>query len=167
MAALKYISQFESYTGLKYQISIYDEDGTGDTNTFKPDPSGFELTYEGDTSDPWKPLVPSRLEFSFNVEDQDAEDFIIECATARPGRFLIYVTESSAAGDYTNSMFWQGFLQGEGIEISDSAFPYEVRLAASDLSFWDEVPYNEGASITGVGTGVDHLLGCLDYSGHS
>ncbi len=167
MAALKYIGQFESYTGLKYQVSIYDEDGTGSSLPFKLGPDGFELIYEGDTGDPWKPLTPSRVEFVFNVEDQTAEDFIIECATARPGRFLIYITESSAGGNYTDTMYWQGFLQGEGIQISDAYFPYEVTLSATDLSYWDEVPYNDVSTVTGVGTGVDHLLKCLDYAGHS
>lgn len=166
MGDIKYIAQFESLSGIKYQISIYDDDYTGASDTFKLNDDGFQLTYEGDTSNPWQAVIPSRLEFTFNVETQDDEDFVIACATAQPNRFKIFVTHSTPAGNYTDALYWQGYLQGEGIEIYDQYFPYEVTLAASDLSYMAEVNYNDGSpTTTGVDTGVKHILNALDYAG--
>jgi hypothetical protein len=169
MAGLRYKSHFDSSNGAKYRIAIYDTEFLGDgPGQFCTGPEGFELSYEGNTDDIWKPFVPSRLEFKFNVEDSIDEAFVIDCATGEPNRFKVFVTESSSAGDGTNALFWQGFVQGEGITITDEYYPIEVSLAASDIAFFKDIEYSaSGDPITGEKTAIETVLNVLEIAGHN
>lgn len=167
MAGIRYISDFQSFNGARYRISIWDSEFSGTTGEFCTGPDGFSLSYEGFTDDPWKPFVPSRLEFTFNAEDTDGEAFVIDCATGSPNRFRVVVTESSEFGTGTEALYWQGFVQGEGIELADAYYPIEVKLSAGDIGFFSDLPYaSAGEPITGQQTVVNNLLTVLDIAGH-
>lgn len=164
MGAVRYRSRFESLAGRKYQVNIWDTDWEGSASDFCLGPEGFELSYEGSTDDMYKPFIPSRLEFKFNVANQTAEGFIIDLAQSEPSKFRIFITESPASGDGDESLFWQGFVQGEGVTIADEFYPYEVNLSAGDIGFFKDVDYTPAS---GESTIVDTLLAVLEQTDHA
>ena len=168
MGALRYKSEFQSLAGRRYIVNIWDDEHEGSVREFCLGPEGFELSYEGSTEDMFKAFIPSRLEFTFNVEDTIADTFIYQVATAKPSRFKIYVTDGPASGDGSENLFWQGFIQGEGISIADDYYPYEVKLAAGDIGFFKDVEFKKsGGPASGYFTAVELLQDALQYTGHN
>jgi hypothetical protein len=167
MGALRYKSEFQSIAGHRYVVNIWDDEHEGTAREFCLGPEGFELSYEGSTDDMFKAFIPSRLEFTVNVEDGIAETFITQLAQSEPNRFKIFITDGPATGDGTEYLYWQGFIQGEGISIADEYYPYEVRLAAGDMGYFKDVEYaSANLPITGDMTVKDTLLEVLDICGH-
>ena len=167
MGALRYKSEFQSLAGRRYVVNIWDDEHEGSVSEFCLGPEGFELSYEGSTEDMFKAFIPSRLEFIFNVEDVNADTFIYQVATAEPSRFKIFVTDSPASGDGTENLFWQGFVQGEGINIADEYYPYEVKLAAGDIGFFKDLEFTDsGNPASGYYTAVEVLQQVLTIAGH-
>lgn len=169
MGATRYISQFTSHAGQNWQLKIWDRDFAGASASMCVGPEGFELSYDGDTSDIFKPVITSRLEWSFNVDTTASESFITDVATGDPDRFRVVVTKGTGGSDYDSSLYWQGFIQGEGITIDDIALPYPVKMAASDISFFSEVDFSgaSGMPVTGNQTMTDWMLGgVLDFPGY-
>lgn len=169
MGATRYISQFTSHAGQNWQLKIWDRDFSGASASMCVGPEGFELSYDGDTSNIFKPVITSRLEWSFNVDTTASESFITDVATGDPDRFRVVVTKGTGGSDYDSSLYWQGFIQGEGITIDDIALPYPVKMAASDISFFSEIDFSgaSGMPVTGNQTMTDWMLGgVLDFPGY-
>ena len=167
MGAIRYKSQFQSLAGRKYVVNIWDDEWEGSTGEFCLGPEAFELSYEGNTSDIFKPFIPSRLEFTFNVTSSGSENFIYDLAQEETNRFRIFITDGPASGNGTENLFWQGFIQGEGISISDQFYPFEAALTASDISFFNDVEYaTANAPISGDATVVEVLNTVLELTGH-
>lgn len=170
MGADRYISQFTSHAGQNWQIKVWDREWVGvEGRVICVGPEGFELSYDGDTSNIFKPVITSRLEWTYNIDDSNAETFLNDVATGDPDRFRVVITKGTGGDDYESSLYWQGFIQGEGVTIDDIALPYPVKMAASDISFFSEIDFAgaSGVPVTGNQTMTDWMLGgVLDYPGY-
>ena len=170
MGADRYISQFTSHAGQNWQIKVWDREWVGvEGRVICVGPEGFELSYDGDTSNIFKPVITSRLEWTYNIDDSNAETFLNDVATGDPDRFRVVITKGTGGDDYESSLYWQGFIQGEGVSIDDMALPYPTKMAASDISFFSEVDFSgaSGMPVTGNQTMTDWMLGgVLDYPGY-
>ena len=161
--SLRYKADFLSETNKNYIINIFDEDSSASAQEFCTGPDGFTISWEGQIDNIWQEIVPSKCEFDFIIEDQDGEDFIFECATGTPNRFKVYIESVGI----TPTLIWQGYLQGEGIEIEDEDWPTAVRLGCTDLGYLDDLPYMlSGSPITGEQSITDTILNVLEIAGH-
>lgn len=160
--ALRYQAEATNLAGITYRINIYDENYLGATVIpFKVAGNLFELTYDGSNDDRLQYVVPSTLTFTYIVEDNLTQQLIDNLPGSKEGRHLIEVMYLN--GSYMP--YWRGVLFADQIEVSDIAWPQEVRMTASDdLKALDSIPYkiDENSPYTGLSTIGSHLINCVN-----
>lgn len=162
--AARYYNTFWSLAGDVYQIYIMDSSFTGATTFFKSDDSGFKLSYKG-LSERLDSILSSDCSCDFIVENSVHATFILEMISANEERFGVNVYKNGA-------LYWVGVLIGDGIELEDKYYPYNVTLKFQDgLGRLSDKFYNSAgleimsSPYSGRQSFLGHILNCLYWAG--
>ena len=159
--ALRYNLPFFSLDEIEWEIKVFDEDFGDDPEEFNGSFQGFNLTYEGDSSDPFTPVVPSSVTFDFLIEDSEHETFLSNLTGAREGRFKVAIYREG-------NLDWLGYLVADQTAKSDEYYPYHTQLFAVDgIARMKDVDYLQanGQPYVGSQTFLQHLYNCIAHVG--
>ena len=159
--AIRLQAEFTDDLGNDWQVNIHDSDYVGSIIPFKLGADGFVLRYSGNNEDRYQPIIGSEVTFTLTEENSDHETFMDLLATNVEARFSVSVRKDP---DGTNDFWWGGILLPEQVVRPFDYFPIQNTLTASDdLGNLQSVKYNnDGSAYTGLATGIDHLLNCLN-----
>lgn len=124
--------------------------------------SGFTLDYDGATDHVASPIVPSKCEVTFIIENDDHERMITRLKAATDGRFGLAIYKSDGT---TWQPFWAGPLVHEAIEweLHDQAFLITL-TASCGLNRLADIPFNDdqGDPYQGLMPLAELISICLD-----
>lgn len=133
-------------SGVEYRLIIYDRDYTGsEITTFSIPRGGLTLSHEGDQSDPFKRICPTKLTWSMflNLESYETEQiaelesFYTDISGSYEGRFYCTLRHNIFGG----SVLFRGKIITDLGEISLNS-PGEVKFTAVDgLSVLKDIEY--------------------------
>lgn len=158
MAAIRYHSEYVSFTGDQYRIEIWDSEHTGDSTEFTSGQDGFSLRYEGEGSSAEGVILATSCEIAFYVENTVHEELITDIGTSQEGRFMVRILWTAS-----DLKFWHGMLLPDIGSYEEAYYPYVLKLKATDgLASLKDVDYNDdGDEYAGKQTLLQHLLNCL------
>jgi len=158
MAAIRYHSEYVSFSGDQYRIEIWDSEYTGDSTEFTSGSDGFSLRYEGEGSSAEGVILATSCEIAFYVENTVHEELITDIGTSEEGRFMVRILWTAS-----DLKFWHGMLLPDIGSWEEAYYPYVLKLKATDgLASLKDVDYNDdGDEYTGKQTLLQHLLNCL------
>ena len=158
MAAIRYHSEYKSFTQDAYRIEIWDSEHTGDSTEFTSGQDGFSLRYEGEGSSAEGVILATSCEIAFYVENTVHEELITDIGTSEEGRFMVRILWTAS-----DLKFWHGMLLPDIGSYEEAYYPYVLKLKATDgLASLKDVDYNDdGDEYTGKQTLLQHLLNCL------
>ena len=158
MAAIRYHSEYKSFTQDIYRIEIWDSEHTGDSTEFTSGSDGFSLRYEGEGSSAEGVVLATSCEIAFYVENTVHEELITDIGTSEEGRFMVRILWTAS-----DLKFWHGMLLPDIGSYEEAYYPYVLKLKATDgLASLKDVDYNDdGDEYTGKQTLLQHLLNCL------
>ena len=157
MAAIRFKAEFDSFSGDRYAIEIWDRSYSGDPIPFNPDSRGFNLTYEA--SDRISPIMGTECQFVMYAENADHEAFITDLIASEEGRFVVNITKGT-----TPVRFWCGVVLPDIGSYEDASYPYQINVTATDgIAALKDIKYNDaGTAYTGKARLMDHILNCLN-----
>lgn len=130
--AVKYYSDFNDDDGRAWHIVIHDTTYGGTSPLeFTTGVDGFKLIYEGNDTDRSQSILPSTLEFTYFIQNNNDDQLLADIAGSAEGRYQIevyYGGATYAAGH----LYWRGVLLADIAEYSDEYYPQEFRLIAID-----------------------------------
>lgn len=158
MAAIRYHSEYKSFTQDIYRIEIWDSEHTGDSTEFTSGSDGFSLRYEGEGSSAEGVILATSCEIAFYVENTVHEELITDIGTSEEGRFMVRILWTAS-----DLKFWHGMLLPDIGSYEEAYYPYVLKLKATDgLASLKDVDYNDdGDEYAGKQTLLQHLLNCL------
>jgi len=159
--AIRLQAQFTDDLGNDWQVNIHDSDYVGSIVRFKLGADGFVLRYSGNNEDRYQPVIGSEVTFTLTEENSYHTTFMDLLATNVEVRFSVSVRKDP---DGTNDFWWGGILLPEQVVRPFDYYPIQNTLTASDdLGNLQSVKYNnDGSAYTGIESGVEHLLNCLN-----
>jgi len=154
-------AEFTDDLGNDWQVNIHDSEYVGSIVPFKLGADGFVLRYSGNNEDRYQPVIGSEVTFTLTEENSDHTTFMDLLATNVEVRFSVSVRKDP---DGTDEFWWGGILLPEQVIRPFDYYPIQNTLTASDdLGNLRSVKYNNGGSAyTGIESGVEHLLNCLN-----
>jgi len=154
-------AEFTDDLGNDWQVNIHDSDYVGSIVPFKLGADGFVLRYSGNNEDRYQPVIGSEVTFTLTEENSDHTTFMDLLATNVEIRFSVSVRKDP---DGTDDFWWGGVLLPEQVIRPFDYYPIQNTLTASDdLGNLKSVKYNnDGSAYTGIESGVEHLLNCLN-----
>lgn len=154
-------AEFTDDLGNDWQVNIHDSDYVGSVVPFKLGADGFVLRYSGNNEDRYQPVIGSEVTFTLTEENSDHTTFMDLLATNTEVRFSVSVRKDP---DGTDDFWWGGVLLPEQVIRPFDYYPIQNTLTASDdLGNLKSVKYNnDGSAYTGIESGVEHLLNCLN-----
>ena len=128
--AQRFYGEFRDDQGDDWRINIYDDEHTGATSEVTLSAEGFVIAYEGNQSDPFQRIIPSKVTFGAYLKSSTAfeswiDDDIVERGEAQV-KIAIY---KDPDGD--NTLYWAGVMLIDQITIPDEYDAF-VELTASD-----------------------------------
>lgn len=158
MAAIRFHSEYISYTGDQYRIEIWDTEHTGDSTLFTSGDDGFSLSYEGEGSDVESVILATSLDIDFYIENSTHEAIITDIATSQEGRFLVRILWTAS-----DVKFWHGMVLPDIGSYEEASCPYVLRLRATDgMASLKDVDYaDDGDEYTGKQSLLMHVVNCL------
>jgi len=159
--AIRLQAEFTDDLGNDWQVNIHDSDYVGSIVPFKLGADGFVLRYSGNNEDRYQPVIGSEVTFTLTEENSDHTTFMDLLATNVEVRFSVSVRKDPDGGD---DFWWGGILLPEQVVRPFDYYPIQNTLTASDdLGNLQSVKYNnDGSAYTGIESGVEHLLNCLN-----
>lgn len=128
MAKIFY-ANFKDDRGDGWQVSIYDDEFSGTAGAVSIGSEGFVLSYEGDQSNPFQRIIPSKLEFSVYLRSTNFETWITSTVLSRAEGQLKVEVRKDPAGD--DDLWWAGVILIDQVTIPDN-YDAMVRITASD-----------------------------------
>jgi hypothetical protein len=159
--AIRLQAEFTDDLGNDWQVNIHDSDYVGSIVPFKLGADGFVLRYSGNNEDRYQPVIGSEVTFTLTEENSDHTTFMDLLATNVEVRFSVSVRKDP---DGSDDFWWGGILLPEQVVRPFDYYPIQNTLTASDdLGNLQSVKYNnDGSAYTGIESGVEHLLNCLN-----
>jgi len=156
MAAIRFKAEFDSFSGDRYTIEIWDRSYSGDPIPFNPDSRGFALTQEA--SDRISTIMGTECQFVMYAENTDHELFITDLIASEEGRFVVNITKGT-----TPAAYWRGVILPDIGSYEDASYPYQINITATDgIASLKDIKYNNaGAAYTGKARLMDHLINAL------
>lgn len=148
-----------------YASSAIDVEGSG---------QGFTLRYDGDASDPMKPILPSELRYSIRVDattEADIASVAADILTAPEGQFTIRVDYNTGDPLAADELYWCGYVLPDLSGFSDET-KYEFTFTATDgLGRLKAIDYKDDTGASPVPWGnltfIAHVTSCLIQDGLS
>ncbi len=156
MAAIRFKAEFDSFSGDRYTIEIWDRSYSGDPILFNTDSRGFALTHEA--SDRIGPIMGTECQLVMYAENTDHEAFITDLIASEEGRFVVNITKGT-----TPAAYWRGVILPDIGSYEDASYPYQINITATDgIASLKDIKYNNaGAAYTGKARLMDHLINAL------
>lgn len=143
--------KFRSDRGTYYRLTIIDTISSTSSlydDVFAND-NGFKLTYETKDDDRFTGLIPSKVDFSFYVDENSGDgnpnnvlSIINSIRTSDYKRWQLKIETS--INDSTYFLFWAGNLLNDINAEEDISLPREIKLTAiCGLSALENIPFNE------------------------
>lgn len=162
--AKRFHSGFTSDLGVEYDVEIWDSSFGGASTAFTVDARGFDLSYEGSTSEIYTPLKPSACTFAMRIESANEtaiNSFITDLLTATEKRFQVKITTGASP-----SVYWFGNILNDISRQQDTSPSYFEVQATCGIGALSEVDYNDaGTAYTGTATLMEHLVTALGKIG--
>ena len=158
---IRLFSEFTDDQGTDWRLNIHDSDYVGSAVEFNLGADGFVLRYSGNNEDRYQPLIGSEVTFTLTETLAAHETFMNLLAQNVEVRFSVSIRRDP---DGTDDFWWGGVLLPEQVIRPYDAQPIQNTLTASDdLGNLQSVKYNnDGSAYTGIESGVEHLLNCLN-----
>lgn len=159
MAAIRFHSEYYSYTGDKYRIEIWDKEYSGSSTAFNSADDGFTLSYESESQDPQSPVLGTSCEISMYIENATHEAFITDILQSPEGRFLVRILFTAS-----NLKFWHGVVLPDIGSYAEAPYPFVFKIKSTDgIASLKDIDYNnDGVEYTGKETMLAHLLKSLN-----
>lgn len=161
-------SVFPTIAGDYFKVYIDDADFGGSAVEVQLAAGGFKLSYDGDSTDMFNPILPSKLSVTIAVEDgtqTEIEQLATDILTAGETRFTIKVMYNSGIPMASDSLYWCGYVLPDLSGFEDLVPPYGFTLTATDgLGRLKSVDYKNTVTDypVGVDTILNHVLDALD-----
>ena len=118
-------AEFHSDQNNLYKIEIHDSSWAPAAYTFNVDSTGFQISYNGETSDIVSPVVGSNVTINAYNESTQFDAFISDLTLHQEDRFRIVIYKGS-------DLYWAGWILQDLIRVEDSSKPYVYSITASD-----------------------------------
>ena len=162
--AKRFHSGFISDLGVEYDVEVWDSSFGGASTAFTLDGRGFQLSYEGSTSEIYSPLMPSSCTFSMQIESANEtaiNTFITDLLTANEKRFQVKITTGASP-----SIHWFGNILNDISRQQDTSPSYFEVQAVCGIGALKDVDYNNaGIAYTGTATLMQHIVTALGKIG--
>jgi len=157
MAAIRFINEFDSFTGDRYNLEIWDREYVGDPIEFNCAANGFALSY--DNPGRMGPIMGTQCEITMYIENTDHEELLTDLLLSEEGRFLINIT----TGTGTPVPFWKGLILPDIGQYNEEYYPTAFVITATDgIGALRDIKYNnDGAAYTGKQRVLEHIVNCL------
>jgi len=158
MAAIRFKAEFDSFSGDRYNIEIWDRDHVGGVTEFFVDRSGFSLTAEA--TDRISTIQGTSCDIVMYIQNATHEALITDLLSSEEGRFLINIT----TGATSPQPYWRGVLLPDIGSFEEAHYPYQLKLSATDgIAALKEIKYKNGnLPYTGKQSALKHILNCLN-----
>ncbi len=158
MAAVRYRSEWTDDNGDDWRLDIVDAGYSGSVQeNYILQANGCNLNWSGETKTKFSPILTSELTFGFIIRDAGEQALLTQLAAHPEGEFLVGLYKNISG---TDSLWWSGVIMTDQIQFTESAFPRQVELTATDdLGNLIELPYdNDGTAYSGTfSTVIDNV----------
>ena len=128
--AQRFYGEFADDQGDEWRINIYDDEYSLSTSEVTLSAEGFVLSYEGNQSDPFQRIIPSKVTFGAYIKSSAAFESWIEDDIVQRGESQVKIAiYKDPDGD--NTLYWAGIVLVDQITIPDE-FDAFVQFTASD-----------------------------------
>jgi len=140
--AVRFTNTFISSSNITWKVDIYDSAFSGTATEFYSTGEGFTLDWEGKAEDRFNPIIASKLNVGFYVQDATGNTFIEDMiGSYDEDRFSAVVYKSG-------TMYWAGHLLQDLVTREDVYYPYVQDLVFTDyLGALKEIPFNNDGSL--------------------
>lgn len=158
MAAVRFWSEYKSFTGDDYRIEIWDTEHTGDATEFTTGSEGFNLRYEGETNEPNSPILSTSCDIRFYMQNAAHEALITDITASQEGRFLVKILWTAS-----DLPFWYGMVLPDIGSYEEAYYPYVLTIRATDgIATLKDIDYANGTTkYTGKQSLLMHLINCF------
>ena len=161
MATRTIYSEFETFKGTTYRVSLMT---TGSSSVFQEvtaDGNGFVLSYEGDDNNRFEEFKESSVSWGFYVDNDTIENFLFDLEDDDDGLYYILVEEKV---NLTWERRWVGPLELGNASWEDMHYPYRYELVATDgLAQLGDVLYNDPINNTTLEDPSTRIAPAIDY----
>lgn len=158
MAAVRYRSEWTDNNGDDWRIDIIDQGYSGSIQeTYILQADGCNLNWAGQTKAKFSPILTSELTIGLVIRDAGEQALLTQIASHPEGEFLVGLYKESSG---TYSLWWSGVIMTDQIQFTESAYPRQVELTATDdVGNLTELPYdNDGTAYSGAqSTVIDNM----------
>ena len=128
--AQRFYGEFRDDQGDDWRINIYDEEYTGATSEITLGSTGFVISYEGNQSDPFQRIIPSKVTFDAHIRSSTAfETWVNDTIVQRNEAQVQIAIYKDPDGD--NDFWWGGVVLVDQVQIPDD-YDAMVEFTASD-----------------------------------
>lgn len=128
--AQRFYGEFADDQGDEWRINIYDDEYTGATSSVTLGANGFVISYEGNQSDPFQRIIPSKVTFDAYIRSSTAfEDWVNDTMVQRNEAQVQIAIYKDPDGD--NDFWWGGVVLVDQVQIPDD-YDAMVEFTASD-----------------------------------
>ena len=130
----RYRNTVKSILGNEWYVDIRVADspsGAPTPYTYKSLPDGFTLSYKGSGEEFTSPLRGSEVTVMMIVDNATTAQFVEDMANDQDQTYVIELLRKDISTGFYHT-YWIGYVWPEQIQISYAAYPYVVKIAASD-----------------------------------
>ena len=128
--AQRFYGEFADDQGDEWRINIYDDEYTGATSSVTLGANGFVISYEGNQSDPFQRIIPSKVTFDAYIRSSTAfEDWVNDTMVQRNEAQVQIAIYKDPDGD--NDLWWAGVVLVDQVQVPDD-YDAMVEFTASD-----------------------------------
>ena len=122
--AVRFTNTFISSSNITWKIDIHDSTFSGTATEFYSTDEGFTLDWEGKAEDRYNPIIASKLNVGFYVQDATGNTFVGDLVDN-------YNEERFSAVVYkAGTMYWAGHLIQDLVRREDAYYPYVYLLTS-------------------------------------